>query len=156
MITTSFILNGQKVTMTTKEETTLLEALRDQLHLTAAKEGCGKGECGACTVLLNQKPVNACLVLLSQISNQEITTLEGLLQNKTIVKLSKSFEQKGAVQCGFCTPGMMISSFALLEKVKNPSILQITKALEGNICRCTGYKKIIEAVKEASQQDSSL
>ncbi len=120
----------------------LLDYLRNELKLTGTKEGCGEGECGACTILLNGKPVNSCLILLGQCDEKEIITIEGLNEPE----LTKSFEEVGAVQCGFCTPGMMISSSAFLEENPSPTKEEVKTCISGNLCRCTGYKKIEEAI----------
>lgn len=128
----------------------LLDVLRDVIGLTGTKESCGEGECGACTVILNGKTANSCLVLASQIDGQEIITIEGLKENGEYDLLQTKFIENGAVQCGFCTPGMILSSKVLLMKNSNPSEDEIQRALEGNLCRCTGYAKIIAAVKSAA------
>lgn len=131
---------------------TLLEILRDELYLTGTKEGCGKGECGACTVLMDEKPVPSCLVLASSASGHEITTIEGIGDCSNPHPLQKAFVEYGAVQCGFCTPGFIMSAKALLDKDPEPSIEKIKEAISGNLCRCTGYKKIILAIKNASKK----
>lgn len=131
---------------------TLLEILRDELYLTGTKEGCGKGECGACTVLMDEKPVPSCLVLASSASGHEITTIEGIGDYSNPHPLQKAFVEYGAVQCGFCTPGFIMSAKALLDKDPEPSIEKIKEAISGNLCRCTGYKKIILAIKNASKK----
>jgi carbon-monoxide dehydrogenase small subunit len=130
---------------------TLLHVLRDKLFHTEVKEGCGKGDCGACTVLLDGIPVDACLVLAYQAAGKRITTVKGLLSEKKLHPLQKQFVANGAVQCGFCTPGQLLSAKALLEKKSNPSKEEIKRALSGNLCRCTGYKKIIGAVEAVSK-----
>ncbi len=130
---------------------TLLHVLRDKLFHTEVKEGCGKGDCGACTVLLDGIPVDACLVLAYQAAGKRITTVKGLLSEKKLHPLQKQFVANGAVQCGFCTPGQLLSAKALLEKKSKPSKEEIKRALSGNLCRCTGYKKIIEAVEAVSK-----
>jgi len=131
----------------------LLDILRDVIGLTGTKESCGEGECGACTVIMNGKTVNSCLVLASQIDGQEIITIEGLKENGEYDLLQTKFVENGAVQCGFCTPGMILSSKVLLMKNPNPSEGEIRRALEGNLCRCTGYVKIIAAVKAAAKSE---
>ncbi|MEG6616006.1 (2Fe-2S)-binding protein [Peptococcaceae bacterium 1198_IL3148] len=143
-------VNGKEVTVNVSATTTLIEILRDHLQLTGTKEGCGKGECGACTVLLNGEPVNSCLVLAAQADGQDVITIEGLESDRKANKLQQAFVDVGAVQCGYCTPGMIISSKALLDKNPQPSREIIREALSGNICRCTGYTKIIDAVEKAS------
>ncbi|KGK82723.1 (2Fe-2S)-binding protein [Clostridium sp. HMP27] len=127
----------------------LLDILREDLELTGTKEGCSEGECGACTVIMNGKAVNSCTVLGIQARDKEIFTIEYLEKDGELDQLQKSFIKKGAVQCGFCTPGMLMSCKALLMKNPNPTSEDIKRAIEGNLCRCTGYTKIIEAVIDA-------
>ncbi|WP_097028218.1 (2Fe-2S)-binding protein [Clostridium peptidivorans] len=127
----------------------LLDILRENLELTGTKEGCSEGECGACTVIMNGKAVNSCMVLGIQARDKEILTIEYLEQDGELDQLQKSFIKKGAVQCGFCTPGMLMSCKALLMKNSSPTSEEIKRAIEGNLCRCTGYTKIIEAVIDA-------
>ena len=129
---------------------TLLEILRDRLELTGAKEGCGLGECGACTVLLNGRPVNSCLVLALEADGAEILTIEGLAREGELHPVQKAFVEGGAIQCGFCTPGMVMATVGLLKEHPKPSREEIKRALIGNLCRCTGYKKIIESVLDAT------
>lgn len=148
----TFTVNGKQVTVTVRDTTTLLEILREHLGLTGTKEGCGKGECGACTVLMNGKAVNSCLVLVPQIEGQEVVTIEGLNSDSQGKLLQESFVSEGAVQCGFCTPGMIVSSKALLMKNENPTREEIREGLSGNLCRCTGYTKIIDAVEKAARR----
>ena len=143
----SFTLNGKKVTIICNPGTRLLDLLRDVLEFTGTKEGCSIGECGACTVIFNGKAANSCLILAGQINNAEIITVEGLAENGGLSKLQKMFLEKGAVQCGFCTPGALISAYALLLENENPTEEEIKTALSGNLCRCTGYKQMIDAVK---------
>ena len=126
----------------------LLDYLRKELKLTGTKEGCGEGECGACSVLINGKLVNSCMVLLGQVDGKSVTTIEGIEDKK----LFKAFEETGAVQCGFCTPGMIMAATALLRKNPNPSLYDIKEAISGNLCRCTGYKKIVEAIKRVKRE----
>jgi carbon-monoxide dehydrogenase small subunit len=131
--------------------------LREELDLLGVKQGCGEGECGACTVILNGLPVSSCLVLAVEASGAEITTIEGVADSDGLHPLQQSFVEHGAVQCGFCTPGMVLSAKALLDKVPDPSEFQIRSAISGNLCRCTGYQKIVDAVsryKEFSEKDS--
>ena len=144
-------INGKKYSVSVKNKETLLEVLREKLNFLSVKEGCGLGECGACTVILNNQAVNACLVLAVEANRGEVITVEGLSSADKLHPIQKAFVEKGAVQCGFCTPGMIMSTKALLDNNKNPDETQIKKALSGNICRCTGYVKILEAVKAASQ-----
>lgn len=130
---------------------TLLVMLRDKLSLTGTKNGCTAGECGACTVLMNGEPVNSCMVLAAECDGAKITTVEGLAKNGKLNKVQEAIIKCGGVQCGFCTPGMLISATALLERNPNPTEKEIREALVGNLCRCTGYFRIVEAVKEAAK-----
>lgn len=148
----SFRVNGKEVFVEVADTTTLLEILREHLGLTGTKEGCGKGECGACTVLLNGKTVNSCLIFAPQIEGQEVMTIEGLNSDSEAKLLQEAFIDEGAVQCGFCTPGMIVSSKALLMKNSTPNRDEIRDALSGNLCRCTGYTKIIDAVEKAARR----
>ncbi|WP_291633635.1 (2Fe-2S)-binding protein [Clostridium sp.] len=127
----------------------LIDVIREDLKLKGTKEGCSEGECGACTVIMNGKAINSCMLLAVQARGCEIITVEGLEKDGELDELQKAFIEKGAVQCGFCTPGMLMSSKALLMKNPDPSDDEIRIATEGNLCRCTGYVKIVEAVKEA-------
>jgi aerobic carbon-monoxide dehydrogenase small subunit len=142
-----FILNGKKHQLDTNGSRRLIDVLREDLGLTGTKEGCGIGECGACTVLVDGKAVNACLVLVGQIHNKKVITIEGLSQSEILHPLQQNFLEKGAVQCGYCTPGMLLSAAALIESNPNPSEEEINEAIAGNLCRCTGYKQIVEAIK---------
>lgn len=145
----TFTLNSEKVCMDVDPEMTLLALLREELCLTGTKEGCGAGECGACTVLMDGVAVNSCLVLAAQVNGTEIITIEALAHDKKLNRLQQSFIDNHAVQCGFCTPGMLMSSKALLLKNPHPTQEEIKIALSGNLCRCTGYKSIIAAVEGA-------
>ncbi|NLG66901.1 MAG: 2Fe-2S iron-sulfur cluster binding domain-containing protein, partial [Actinobacteria bacterium] len=129
---------------------TLLFCLRERLGLTGAKEGCGDGECGACMVLIDGQPRNSCLVLVGDVENREITTIEGLSADGGLTPLQEAFVAKGAIQCGFCTPGLVVSATALLSRNSNPSEPEIREAIAGNLCRCTGYAKIVEAIRAAA------
>ncbi|MCB2189717.1 MAG: (2Fe-2S)-binding protein [Deltaproteobacteria bacterium] len=129
---------------------TLTHMLRDDLGLTGTKHGCGVGDCGCCTVLLDGEPVNSCLVLAVQAAGRRVTTIEGLATGGALHPLQDSFVEKGAVQCGFCTPGMIVSASALLAENPSPSPAEIRQGLSGNLCRCTGYQKIVEAVSDAA------
>ncbi|MBI3039889.1 (2Fe-2S)-binding protein, partial [bacterium] len=139
-------VNGKQYSREIPQHRTLLRFLREDLGLTGTKEGCGVGECGACTVLLNGETVNSCLVLAAEVNGAEIETIEGEAKDGELSKLQQAFQKHHAVQCGFCTPGMIMSVKALLRKSSKPSEHEIKEAIEGNFCRCTGYKQIIEAV----------
>jgi aerobic carbon-monoxide dehydrogenase small subunit len=147
LIRIKFILNKKEVTVETEPGIRILDLLRDKFRLTGTKEGCGVGECGACTVLMNGRAVNSCLILAGQIDSSEIITIEGIAKDGELHPLQKNFLIYGAVQCGFCTPGMILSAYALLEENPDPSEEEIKDAIAGNLCRCTGYKQIIEAIK---------
>ncbi len=149
----NFKLNGQDINIDAPGNERLIDLLRERLNLVGTKEGCGKGECGACTILLDGEPVCSCLMLASQAIGREITTIEGLSDGDTLHPVQKAFTETGAVQCGFCSPGFIMSSAALLNKNPNPGRPEIRKALSGNLCRCTGYEKIFEAVELASKQN---
>jgi len=140
------IINGEHYELMVKANKTLLEVIRDDLELTGTKMGCGTGDCGACTVLLDNRPVNACLVLAVEARGKEIVTIEGLAQGETLHPLQQAFIDHGAVQCGFCTPGMILTAKALLDNNPNPTEPMIRRAIAGNICRCTGYTKIVKAI----------
>jgi carbon-monoxide dehydrogenase small subunit len=140
-------VNGKPLELAVEANQTLVDLLRYDLGLTGTKKGCGTGECGACTVVLNDKPVNACLVLAVQANGAEILTIEGLKPPEGLHPLQQAFVDKGAIQCGFCTPGMILSASSLLKQNPNPTEAEIRTALSGNLCRCTGYQKIIEAVQ---------
>lgn len=142
-------VNGYLRELAVKPHQTLLEVLRGPLELTGVKEGCGLGECGACTVLMNGKPVNSCLVLALEADGSEILTIEGLAQGGKLHPVQQAFVEKGAIQCGFCTPGMVMATVGLLKEKTKASREEIKKALIGNLCRCTGYVKIMEAVEAA-------
>ncbi len=145
-------LNGKGVTLDVPEHRLLLDLLRDEIGLTGTKEGCGTGDCGACTVLLNGKPVNSCLVLSGELDGADIVTIEGLRIGPEFHPIQKAFIQDGGAQCGYCTPGMLMMSKALLDENLNPSDEEIRFALSGNLCRCTGYAKIIQAVQDAARE----
>jgi carbon-monoxide dehydrogenase small subunit len=142
------VINGEIIEKECNPNKRLVDFLRDDMELLSVKEGCGEGECGSCTVLLDQEAVTSCTVLTGQINGREVTTIEGLNLKGELKPLMESFVKAGAVQCGYCTPGMIISTKALLYKNPNPTDEEIKRALEGNLCRCTGYNKIIEAVKK--------
>ncbi len=148
-----FKVNGDEVTVAVEPHWTLLRVLREELELTGAKEGCGAGECGACTVIVDGRAVNACLYPALEADGREVVTIEGLSgPDGGLHPLQKAFVEKGAVQCGFCTPGMVLSAKALLDRVPEPTEDDIRTALAGNLCRCTGYVQIIEAVKAAAEE----
>lgn len=147
-----FKVNGEPRNIEVDADMRLLDVLRDKLGLTGAKEGCGEGECGACTVIMDGHAVNSCLVLAAQARDKEIITIEGLEKNGELDVLQESFIRAGAVQCGFCTPGMILSAKALLMKNPHPSQEEIKTAISGNLCRCTGYTKIVQAIKAAAGQ----
>ena len=147
----SFTLNNERLSVDVAEDMRLLDFLRDELGLTGTKEGCGEGECGACTVIIDGKAVNSCLVLLPEIDGSEVTTIEGLSKDGELDTIQKAFVDEGAVQCGFCTPGMIMSAKALLDRNDSPNDEEIMEAIEGNLCRCTGYYKIIQAIKIAAE-----
>lgn len=151
----SLTVNGEKREVEVKPKTRLLDLIREDLGLTGTKEGCGKGECGACTVIMNNKVVASCLVLAVQADGAEIKTIEGLGGKDKLHPLQQAFIEKGAVQCGFCIPGMIMSSKKIIDDNSNPSEEEIKRGLSGNICRCTGYVKIIDAVKEAAHKIES-
>jgi carbon-monoxide dehydrogenase small subunit len=140
-------VNGKQHTLEIEPQERLLDMLRQKLKLTGAKEGCGEGECGACTVIMNGEAVNACMVLAYQARNAEILTIEGLASDGELDIVQQTFVDNGAVQCGYCTPGMIMSTKALLLRNANPAEAEIREALAGNLCRCTGYVNIIKAVK---------
>ena len=146
----TMMLNGEQVTVWVKPSATLVEVLRDQLELTGTKVACGEGECGACTVLLDGEPVSSCLLPALKAQGREVTTVEGLAPPGELDPLQKAFVEHGAVQCGYCTPGMLMSAKALLNHNPNPTEDEIRLAISGNLCRCTGYAKIVEAVKAVS------
>ena len=146
----SFTLNGRPVTIECPPERRLLDLLREDLHLTGTKEGCGEGECGACTVLLEGQAVHACLIMAAQVEGLSLTTIEGLSENGELDVLQQAFVEQIAVQCGFCTPGMILSAKALLLTNPRPSEEEIRMALAGNLCRCSGYAQIIAAVQQAA------
>lgn len=142
----AFAVNGDSVSLRVCPDATLLSVLREDLELTGTKYGCGEGECGACSVILDGKVVNSCLVLAPECAGSEVLTIEGLAANGELHRIQKAFVEHGAIQCGFCTPGMIMATYALLEANPSPSEAEIRRALEGNLCRCTGYRKIIDAV----------
>jgi len=147
-----FDLNNKPVTVDVRPNLTLLDLLRDELSVKSVKQGCQQGECGACTLLIDGVPATSCLVLAPQIQGKHATTLEGLELNPLMIDLREAFLENGAVQCGFCTPGMLISAYVLLRDNPNPTEMEVKRGIEGNICRCTGYTKIIEAILDAAER----
>lgn len=145
-------VNGEKHKLKVGSQERLLDTLRDQLKLTGTKEGCSVGECGACTVIVDDQAVNSCMVLTAQVDGGEIITVEGLESKSGLHPLQKAFIEKQAVQCGFCTPGMLMSALALINTNPEPTKEEIKTALEGNLCRCTGYQQIIDAVEMAAEE----
>jgi Aerobic-type carbon monoxide dehydrogenase, small subunit CoxS/CutS homologs len=154
--TINFELNGKAITLTTDPLKRLVDVLRDELDLTGTKEGCGEGECGACAVLINNKLVNSCLVPAANLEGQSIVTIEGYKNTEKFKLLKACFEKAGSVQCGFCTPGMILAAEALLLQNHNPSEADARAALAGNLCRCTGYNMIIEAILLAAKEGEAL
>lgn len=145
-------VNGEEKELLIKEDALLIDVLRDEINYTGTKRGCGEGECGTCTVLIDGRPVNSCLILAALVQGKEITTIEGVGTPENLHPIQQAFVDEGAIQCGFCTPGMVMSTKALLDSEKNPDEQQIRKALSGNLCRCTGYVKIVNAVKKAAEE----
>ena len=147
MRTLDFILNGEACQTEIPEDAVLLKVLRDILHLTGTKEGCGEGDCGACTVLVDGKSVNSCLFPAVQAEGCQVMTIEGVKAHPELARIQKAFVDYGAVQCGFCSPGMIMSAAALLQKNPKPTEAEIRRGLSGNICRCTGYQAMVDAIQ---------
>lgn len=147
-----FELNGQQVMVTCPPEQRLIDLLRNHFFLMGAKIGCGEGECGACTVLLDRKPVLACIMAVGVVQGRSLLTIEGLRKKPGFAILSQAFNDAGAVQCGFCTPGMIMSAYVLLEEYESPTSAQVQRAISGNLCRCTGYNMIVEAIGLATKR----
>jgi carbon-monoxide dehydrogenase small subunit len=145
-------VNGQNIRSSLEGSQTLLEFLREHLDLTGTKRGCDQGDCGACTVLIDGQPVNSCLVLASEVLDKDITTIEGLGQDDRLHPLQQAFVDHNAVQCGFCTPGMILTAAALLNENPNPTETEIRSYLQGNLCRCTGYSKIVQAIQAVDRK----
>ena len=149
----SFILNGSEVSVTIDGHLRLIDLLRNTMSLNGTKEACGEGECGACTVIVDGRAVNSCLYPALEIEGKSVTTIEGLqMPEHKLSMIQQAFVDNGAIQCGFCTPGMIMSAKALLDSNPNPSDEEIREALQGNLCRCTGYVQIVEAVKRVAEQ----
>ena len=144
-------INGDVHELAVEPWQTLLDVLRGDLKYSKTKEGCGVGECSSCTVSMDRRTVNSCMVLAVDADGREITTIEGLVRENELHPIQKAFVEQGAIQCGFCTPGMIMSAKALLDRDPGPTDLEIKSALEGNLCRCTGYVKIVEAVKASAK-----
>ena len=145
-------VNGEDYEVLTEIHKTLLEVLRENLGLTGTKRGCDLGACGACTVLINDKPHLSCLTLAVDVQGKKITTIEGLAKDGELHPLQKAFAEKGAIQCGFCTPGMILTARAFLDENPHPSEEEVKKAISGNLCRCTGYVKIVEAARSVAEK----
>lgn len=152
MYTVNFTLNGRKVSVEVSPVETLLSVVREKFNLTGAKEGCGQGECGACTMIVNGRPMTTCLILAIESEGYEITTVEGLSTEDELDVIQEEFITHGALQCGYCTPGMIMSAKGLLMENTDPTEEEVVKALSGNLCRCTGYKKIVEATLAAAKR----
>jgi carbon-monoxide dehydrogenase small subunit len=151
-ITMTLSVNTDEYTINTYPNRTLLEVLRDDLNLTGTKESCGEGICGSCTVLLDGVPVRSCLLLASETAGKEITTIEGLFRDGKLDPVQDAFIRNHAIQCGYCSPGMILTAYSLLKENPSPTEEEIRQAISGNICRCTGYAKIVEAVKSLSAE----
>lgn len=148
----SFFVNEEPIIMEVAPDRRLLDILREDMHLTGTKEGCAEGECGACTVLLDGEAVHACLTVAAQLNGRHVTTIEGLAEPGMLNVLQRAFVEEIAIQCGYCTPGMIMSATALLTKNPHPTECEIRVALSGNICRCSGYVQIVRAVKRAAEE----
>ena len=152
----SFVINNKKASLDVEPSMRLLDVIRNELHLTGTKEGCGEGECGACTVLINEEPVNSCLYPAINAANKNIMTIEGFRETKSYRVIADAFADMGGSQCGFCTPGMILATYAVLRKNPHPTEEEIRVALSGNLCRCTGYQAIVYAVLKASEKGIEL
>jgi aerobic carbon-monoxide dehydrogenase small subunit len=152
----SLMINGETEQVAVPSNLTLMQMLRDKLALTGTKNGCNAGECGACTVLLNGEPVNSCMVLAVECDGMQVITVEGLVKDGVLDPVQQTIMEHGGVQCGFCTPGILISARALIDRNASPSDDDIREALVGNLCRCTGYLRIIDAVQEAASRQRGL
>ena len=152
----SLMINGETEQVVVPSNITLMQMLRDKLALTGTKNGCNAGECGACTVLLNGEPVNSCMVLAVECDGMQVITVEGLVKDGVLDPVQQTIMEHGGVQCGFCTPGILISARALIDRNANPSNDDIREALVGNLCRCTGYLRIVDAVQDAASRQRGL
>ncbi|MHC1743785.1 MAG: (2Fe-2S)-binding protein [Syntrophobacteraceae bacterium] len=150
-----FVLNGEAISLETRPDRKVTDLIREDLGLTGTKEGCGAGECGACTVLVDGESRLSCLMLAAQLQGRHVTTIEGLAAGERLHPVQEAFVEHGAVQCGFCTPGMVLSAVHLLDRMPHPSRGEIREGLAGNLCRCTGYVKIVDAVEAASRKMAS-
>ena len=146
----SFVLNGKEIQIETPSDRRVVDILREDHHLTGTKEGCGTGECGACTILVDGESRLSCLMVAAQLEGRKVTTIEGLAEGERLHPVQQAFVDLGAVQCGFCTPGMILTAVDLLQKNPDPTRLEIREGISGNLCRCTGYQKIVDAVEAAS------
>lgn len=151
-ISVTATVNGEVYTRNVPVNMTLVEFIREELHLNGTKEGCDEGECGACTILFDGRPFNSCLVLAAEADGHEITTIEGLSRDGRLHPIQEAFVEVGAVQCGYCTPGMILSAKAVLDEFPDPTEKQIRTGIEGNICRCTGYNRIVAAIQLAAKK----
>ena len=147
-----FTVNDEPVELYVDGHRTMLNVLREELCLTGTKEGCGAGECGACTVIVNGKPVNACLVLAPELEGMRISTVEGLSKDGELSPLQQAFVDHAALQCGFCTPGFLMSATALLNENPHPTEEEVVESISGNLCRCTGYRRVVEAILDAAER----
>lgn len=152
----NFKVNNEKVSLEVDPSMRLLDVIRDVLHLNGTKEGCGEGSCGACVVLMDGKAVNSCLIPVANVIGHEIVTIEGLKKTEEFDVLQKAFADMGGSQCGFCTPGMIIAAYSLLKENRHPSEQEIREKMSGNLCRCTGYQAIVQAVLRASGKGEGL
>lgn len=145
-------VNNREYDLVVPVNLTLTQVLRENLKLTGTKQGCSVGDCGACTVLMDGEPVNSCLVLAVEAEGRRIQTIEGLAEEGELHPVQEAFVEKGGIQCGFCSPGMILTAKALLDKTPNPGEMEIREAISGNLCRCTGYQKIVESIQEAAER----
>ncbi len=151
-VSIAFTINGRAQQLDVEPHWTLLETVREQLRLTGSKEGCGTGDCGACSMIVDGKLITSCCMLAAQADGSDVTTIEGLAENGDLHPIQRTFIEEGGVQCGFCTPGMLLASKTLLERNPNPNLEDIREGLAGNLCRCTGYAKIYQAVVAAAER----